>query len=62
MPAIVALQTEVQGQYEGDLTVKVMPSTGTIAISRQPTKKESKIEQIGGRIYNNKTPVRHVSL
>ena len=64
-PEIVALQTEVQGEHEGDLTVKVLPSTGKITISRQPSKKEKKIEQIGGvggeRIYN-KTPVRHVSL
>lgn len=65
LPAIVALQTEV-GHHEGsDLTVKVMPTSGTITMSRQSSKKEIKIEQINhhsisGRIY--KTPVRHVSL
>ncbi len=58
------IQTEVGQDYEGDLTVKVMTSSGTIAVSKIQTNDKSRNSSTGsGRSHKSTTSIaRHVSL
>lgn len=58
------IQTEVGQDYEGDLTVKVMTSSGTISVSKIQLNEKSRHSSIGsGRSHKSTaSSVRHVSL
>ena len=58
------IQTEVGQDYEGDLTVKVMTSSGTISVSKIQLNDKNRHSSSGsGRSHRSTaSSVRHVSL